>query len=204
MAYFLAALLGYALGCSNMAYYISRLKKIDLGAGGSGNLGASNAVILAGWKAGILVALHDIGKATLAALLAALLFPDAPLAGAIAGVAAVFGHMFPFYLKFHGGKGFASYFGVALSVNWRFALLLALALIVITLVTDYIVFSTMTAVVSTPIYAAVTIGWPCALVLCCASATIIWKHRENFVRLRNGTEVGLRRANRSAKEHAKR
>ena len=203
MVYILIALLGYILGCSNMAYYISRLKKIDFRAGGSGNLGASNAMILAGWKAGILVALHDIGKATAAALLAEILFPTVSLAGAVAGVGAVFGHMFPFYLKFRGGKGFASYFGVALALNWRFALLLALALILITLISDYIVFSTMTAVVATPVYAAVTTGFPCALVLLCASAIIIWKHRENFVRLRNGTEIGLRRANRSAKERVK-
>ena len=63
MKYFAVILMGYLLGCSNMALYLSKWKKVDLRAGGSGNLGASNAVILMGWKAGVLTALHDIGKA---------------------------------------------------------------------------------------------------------------------------------------------
>lgn len=203
MSLLLVILLGYSLGCSNMAYYVSRVKKIDFRADGSGNLGASNTVILAGWKAGVLVALHDIAKATAAVLLAEIFFPSLPLAGAIAGVASVFGHMFPFYLKFRGGKGFASYFGVALAINWRFALLLALVLIAITFITDYIVFATMTAVVVVPVYVAVTRGWLFSLIIIIASLMIVYKHRENFVRLRNGTEVGLRRANRRAKESSK-
>jgi ribonuclease Y len=63
MGYFLAAILGYLLGCSNLAYYLSRAFKRDIRKDGSGNLGASNATILFGWKAGASVAVHDIGKA---------------------------------------------------------------------------------------------------------------------------------------------
>ena len=47
--------------------------------------------------------------------------------------------MFPFYMRFHGGKGFAAYLGMTLALNWRFALLLLLAVSLITLVTDYVV-----------------------------------------------------------------
>ena len=75
MGYLFAALLGYLMGCSNMAYYIAKAKKADMRSAGSGNLGASNAVVLLGWKAGVATAVHDIGKATLAVLLARLLFP---------------------------------------------------------------------------------------------------------------------------------
>ena len=66
MGYLWTILLGYFLGCSNMAVYIAKLKKVDLRSSGSGNPGTSNAVILMGWKIGILVGLHDIGKAYLA------------------------------------------------------------------------------------------------------------------------------------------
>ena len=95
IAYLAAALGAYALGCSNMAFYLSKLHKVDFRGGGSGNLGASNATILMGWKAGILVAIHDAGKALLAVLLANLFFPALPNVGAVAGIAAVLGHIFP-------------------------------------------------------------------------------------------------------------
>ena len=59
MQYVLAVLMGYILGSSNMAYYIAKIKKADLRSAGSGNLGASNAVVLLGWKAGVLTAVHE-------------------------------------------------------------------------------------------------------------------------------------------------
>ena len=111
MGYLIAAVLGYLLGTSNMALYLSKIKKVDPRSGGSGNLGASNAMILMGWKAGILVGIHDIAKAALCVFLAKYLFPELIHVGAVAGVACVVGHVFPFYLKFRGGKGFASYVG---------------------------------------------------------------------------------------------
>lgn len=196
MAYIFSALLGYLLGCSNMAVYLAALRGIDLRAGGSGNPGASNAMLLMGWRAGIVTALHDIGKAVAAVLLARLLFPACPLAGAVAGIASVAGHMFPVFLRFRGGKGFASYFGMTLALNWRFALILAVAVIVITLVTDYIVLGTMATVVSFPLYSACTGSYAAAALLSALSAVIIYKHRVNLVRIFNGTEIGLRSAHR--------
>ena len=195
-AYPLIALLGYVIGSSNMAYYIARLRGVDLRAGGSGNPGASNALILMGWRAGVLVGAHDIGKAVLAVWLARLLFPGAALGGTAAGVACVLGHMFPFYLRFRGGKGFASYLGMTLALNWRFALALLVAVAVLLLVTDYIVVGTMTTVISFPAYCALSRHYAMAALLCVASAVIIWKHRANLVRIANGTEIGFRAAKR--------
>ena len=196
MQYPLIVLIGYLIGCSNMAVYLAAFRGVDLRAGGSGNPGASNAMILMGWKAGILVGLHDIGKAAAAVLLCETLFPAVPLAGAAAGVACVLGHIFPFYLKFRGGKGFASYLVMALALKWRAALVILLAVVIITLVTDYIVLGTMTTVVSFPIYSALTGSYLAALLLSLASLVIIYKHRANLVRICRGTEIGLRSANR--------
>ena len=81
MACFLVILLGYLLGCSNMAWYLAKWNHADLRSGGSGNLGASNATVLLGWKAGVLVGLHDIGKSALAVFLAQLIFPELPISG---------------------------------------------------------------------------------------------------------------------------
>lgn len=193
MGYVLTVLFSYLLGCSNMAVYIAKLKRIDLRAGGSGNPGTSNAVILMGWKAGILVGLHDIGKAYLAVVLARLLFPGLPAIAETAGIACVLGHIFPFYLKFKGGKGFASYVGMTLALNWKFALIVIAAIAVITLITDYLVLGTFTTIVAVPIYMGiVTRSLPVALILCVGTAVIFFKHRENMVRLYKGTEIGLR------------
>lgn len=194
MRYILVILIGYFLGCSNMAFYLARLRNADLCSGGSGNLGASNAVVLLGWKAGVLTAVHDIGKAVIAVLLAKWLFPELSFAGATAGVACVLGHIFPFFLKFRGGKGFASYFGMTLALNWKLALIVGIAIVVVTLITDYIVCGTLTTIITVPVYLGFTQGWLVALILCVATAVIAYKHRENYPRMLNGTELGLRSA----------
>ena len=197
MQYILVIALSYLLGCSNMAKYIAALKKVDLSAGGSGNPGASNAVILMGWGAGVLTAIHDIGKAALAVILARLMFPGAPLIGAVAGVAAVLGHIFPFWMKFKGGKGFASYLGMTIALHWKFAIAVLLLVVLVTLITDYIVAATTTTIVLVPIglgLLAHSLLLP--LILLIASLVIAWKHRDNYVRIYNGTEIRFRKAGR--------
>ena len=194
MKYLIAIALGYFLGSSNMAYYIAKCKKADLRSAGSGNLGASNATILLGWRAGVTTALHDIGKSALAVLVIRLLFPELEYAPIAAGVASVLGHILPFYLKFKGGKGFASYWGMTLALNWKLALVVGAAIILVTVITDYIVMGTFTTVISVPIYMGITKNWLVALLLGIGTAVILYKHRENIPRLLNGTEVGLRSA----------
>ena len=195
MNYLLVILLGYLLGCSHMAWYLAKLQQVDLRAGGSGNLGASNVTMLMGWKAGILTTVHDVGKAALAVWLAGLLFPELSCGGALAGAAAVLGHIFPFYLKFKGGKGFASYIGMILMLNWKFALVILALVVLVTVVTDYIVLGTTLTVVSSPIYFGLTSGsLLMAAILAVATVVIIYKHWANYVRIWNRTEHGLRGA----------
>ena len=204
MGYFLAAILGYLLGCSNLAYYISRAFKRDIRKDGSGNLGASNATILFGWKAGASVAVHDIGKAVLAVILAKGLFPNLEYAGAAAGVAAVLGHIFPFYLKFKGGKGTASFLGLTLALNWRLALAVILILVLATIITDYIVIGTFSAIVTVPVYMGFfTRNLILMAIVCVASFAIFWKHRENIGRMIRREEIGLRSTMRGDKRYDK-
>ncbi|MBR5618063.1 MAG: glycerol-3-phosphate acyltransferase [Oscillospiraceae bacterium] len=195
MGYFLTVLGAYLLGCSNLAWYISKIKRVDIRTGGSGNLGASNATVLLGWHAGIAVALHDIGKSALAVILARLLFPGLPHISAVAGVASVLGHIFPFYLKFKGGKGFASYIGMTLALNWKLALVVAVLVLLITVITDYIVLGTTMTILTVPVYLGIAEhSLLLALILCIATCTILYKHRMNYVRICRGTEIGLRSA----------
>ena len=190
--YVLTVLGGYLLGCSSMAYYVSRWKNVNLSTNGSGNLGASNTTILLGWRMGILVALHDIFKGAAAVLLAKWLLPDLTYAPVAAGCACVMGHMYPFYLKGKGGKGFASYMGMLLALDWRLGLALIGVSLLVTFLSDYIVVGTLTTVVVGPIWIGFTQSWVSAGIMLAVTAVIFYKHRENLHRILHGSEVGLR------------
>lgn len=195
--YIIVIVLGYLLGTSNLAYYISKWKHVDFTKSGSGNLGASNATMLLGWKTGIMVGLHDSVKSLAAVVIARLLFPDLEYAGAAAGIASVLGHIFPFYLRFRGGKGFASYLGMTLTLNWKVALAVIGLVLVVTWITDYIVAGTTTTIVVVPVALGIMRhSWILALILLVGTVVIAYKHRENFVRIYRGTEFRVRNVSR--------
>lgn len=195
MGYVITILVAYLIGTSNLAFYLAKLQKKDITKGGSGNLGASNATLLLGWWAGIAVAAHDIAKAAIAVLLAQHFFPELPYIGSVAGVACVLGHIFPFYLRFRGGKGFASYLGMSLALNWKLALVVMVLVFLVTVITDYIVVGTLSAIVTVPVGIGIlTKGVGMPLILLIATAVILYKHRENIVRIWNHKEIGLRSA----------
>ncbi len=193
MAYALVILIGYLLGCSNMALYIAKVKKVDIRSHGSKNPGASNAAIVMGWWAGILTGLHDILKAWLAVFLARLLFPQLAFGAVVAGAACVLGHIFPVFMKFKGGKGLASYIGLTLALDWKLALAIMVLILLVTLITDYIVVGTAVTVLAVPAWLGFSARslWP-VLILGLVSLLMLYLHRQNFVRILKGTEIGLR------------
>ncbi len=193
MQYLIVMTIGYVLGCSNMALYLARWKKVNIRSHGSGNPGASNAAIVMGWRAGILTGLHDILKAWLAVLLARLLFPELSYGAMAAGAACVMGHIFPVFMKFRGGKGFAPYLGMALALHWKLALIVMALVVLVTVITDYIVLGTTLTILTVPAYLGFAQHslWP-VLILGLVSAVIAYKHRHNYVRIAKGTEIGLR------------
>ncbi len=193
-AYILCAVMGYLIGCLNAAYIVGRFHGRDIRKAGSHNAGATNALIVIGLKAGLFVAAFDIAKAAVAVLLARALFGAYEFAGELAGVCCVFGHAYPFWMGFHGGKGFASYLGLILASSGWFAFFAALgATAVITLVGDKIAVATISVMAVYPI-AMHFMGFSGAsvLVVGLASAVMIFRHRENIARLLRGEEMGLR------------
>lgn len=182
-------LIGYLLGCFNLAFIISKIKQVDLRKTGSKNLGASNTFITFGKGLGVLVGASDIFKCTLAILLAKLIFPDIDYLPYLVGVACVLGHMFPFYLKFKGGKGFASFVGMTLGINWKFFIIIGICIILITLITKYIVLATMATVISYPIFLFFdTHNWWIVTMIAILSSIIIIKHYKNLIRIAKGEE----------------
>lgn len=192
MEYVLAALIGYLLGCSNMAYYISLTKRIDLRKSGTGNYGTSNALIQMGWKAGALVFIHDVGKGALAVFLAKWFFKKATFAPYLAGLAVVIGHIFPFYMKFKGGKGFAPYGGAVLALNPAFGFTMLAIVIAVCFVCNYVVVGNYATIISYPLYLLVKGNFGGAAFALMMGALIGVKHFENIKRIRNGTEKKFR------------
>lgn len=187
--------MSYLIGSSSMSYYLGKLNGINVSKNGSGNLGASNTVVLMGWKAGIIVALHDILKGYLVVILANFLFKDVAYAGILAGVMCVIGHIFPFYLKFKGGKGFASYIGMTLAIDWKLALGVIILAAILTLLTDYIVTATLTTIVVVPAYVGfIHHNIIACMIILIATCVMMFKHTDNIKRIMNGTEIGLRSA----------
>ena len=76
MKYIIVIVVAYLIGSSSMSYYLGKLNGVELKKMGSKNLGASNTMALLGWKAGIIVGLHDILKAIVAVMLLKYIFPD--------------------------------------------------------------------------------------------------------------------------------
>lgn len=193
MRYILCFLIGYVLGTVNYAYIIGRIKGFDIRTKGSTNAGASNATVTMGWKIGVIVGLCDILKAFISVIIAKFIFPELEFAGVIAGVSCILGHIFPFYLKFRGGKGFASYLGMILALDWRFFLIIGVSIIIITVVTDYIALATLTTVVVYPLYLIFTkIEIIVLLIVTVASIVMIFKHISNIKKIISGQEIGLR------------
>ena len=165
------------------------MKKVDLRNTGTKNLGASNTFITFGKGLGVLVGVCDIFKCTLVIILVKLIFPDIDYLPYITGLACILGHMFPFYLKFKGGKGFASFVGMTLGINWKFFIVIGICIILITLITKYIVLATMATVISYPIFLFFnTQNWWIVSMVAFVSCIIIIKHYKNLIRIAKGEE----------------
>ena len=181
--------IGYLFGCFNLAYIISKVKNVDLQNTGSKNLGASKTFITIGKGLGVLVGACDIFKCTIVVLIIKLLMPDMDYLPYITGIACVFGHMFPFYLKFKGGKGFASFLGMSLRIHWKYFIVIGICIILITLITQYIVLATMATVISYPIFLFFQTGnWIVVAMVTILSCIIIMKHLNNLIRIAKGEE----------------
>lgn len=166
----------------------------DLHRLGSGNIGAANVLRTSGVRVGIAVALLDIGKGAMGVVVAGRIAP-VDHANALAGLAAIVGHIYPVWLRFRGGKGVATACG-AFSVLAPLAVPPALLAFVVTIwATRYISLGSVVASVVLPSVAYATGASAAVVSVACAAATlIIFRHRSNLMRVRIGTErrVGAR------------
>jgi glycerol-3-phosphate acyltransferase PlsY len=181
-----ALALGYLLGSIPFGLLLTRLAgKGDIRKIGSGNIGATNVLRTGNKWIAALTLILDCLKATAAILLARRLFGDDTAVSAAAG--ALIGHLYPVWLNFRGGKGVATFLGILIPLLPIAAGIYAAIWILLLLTLRISSVAGMTAALSAPIvaYARQSSLFPLLLGF---ALLVLWKHRENILRLTKGTE----------------
>lgn len=184
---FLALAFGYLCGSVPFGLLITRAGGMgDVRSIGSGNIGATNVLRTGRKDLAAATLILDALKGT-AAVLVARWFAGGDCALA-AGVGAFFGHIFPVWLGFRGGKGVATFLGVLLGLAWPVAIVFAAVWLVVAAVTRYSSGAALAASLASP--AAMAFWAPGRVVLCVAAMVVVlwWTHRENIRRLLAGQE----------------
>ena len=182
-----AAVIGYLLGSIPFGMILTRLAgKGDIRKVGSGNIGATNVLRTGSKWLAALTLILDCIKAIVAILLASRLFGAETAAAAGAG--ALIGHLYPLWLGFRGGKGVATFLGILIGLQfWPAAIAYAAIWLILLLTLRISSVAGMTAAVSAPVIALILHSALFPMLLGFA-VLVLWKHRENLLRLRNGTE----------------
>jgi acyl phosphate:glycerol-3-phosphate acyltransferase len=182
----LGLLLGYLCGSIPFGMILTRLGGAgDLRDVGSGNIGATN--VLRTGRKGLAAAtlLLDLAKGAVAVCLARLWLPGAEL---WAAAGAMFGHIWPVWIGFRGGKGVATLMGVTLALNWFLGAIYAVLWLGSLAATRTSSVSGMTAAIGTPVIAVTLVDPRMAYALLALGVLVVWKHRDNIGRLIEGTE----------------
>lgn len=188
----LAVVLGYLLGSIPFGLVLTRVAgRGDVRRIGSGNIGATNVLRTGSRPLAALTLVLDCLKATAAILLAQRLFGSE--VGAAAGAGALIGHMYPLWLKFRGGKGVATLLGVLIALLPIAAGVYALLWILLLLTTRISSVAGMGAAASAPIVALILHSSLFPMLLGFA-VLVLWKHRENILRLKDGAEPSIGRS----------
>jgi glycerol-3-phosphate acyltransferase PlsY len=191
------ALIGYALGCLQFAYFAGKLNRIDIREHGSGNAGMTNVARVMGAKFGVFVFFADMAKAALAFLIAARLFGGDVWGGNItpgmyAGLGAALGHNFPFHMGFKGGKGVSCTLAAAIMSSPPALAVIAAVCVPLLLWKRYISLISLTGSAMLPMFLYVFgAGAESSAVAFVMSTIIWWRHRGNLKRLLKGEERKL-------------
>lgn len=204
----ISVLIGYVFGLLQTGYIYGKLHHMDIRKHGSGNAGTTNALRTLGWKAGLVTFLGDAFKCIFAVLAVRLIFGSSqgdilPVLSMYAGMGAVLGHNYPFYMKFKGGKGIAATAGLLASTVNIWMVLLCLVVFVGTVaLTRYVSLGSLFVVIVYLIEVVVYgqtggfgVGAPYVYEMYAVAAFLMlsafYKHKENIKRLLSGTENKL-------------
>ncbi len=186
MMYVFAIIISYLLGSIPMGLLLTRfMGKGDLRKVGSGNIGATNVMRVGGLRMAALTWILDMTKAIISVFLGIYIAGEA--FGAWCGFVAIVGHCYPVWLKFHGGKGISSLFGVLLAVNPLAFVVCGIEWLIVALSSGYSSLGAVVAFCVMPIL-GFAMGWQIGLPFLAIALLCLWRHRENIGRLVGGTE----------------
>ena len=190
--------ISYLLGATPTSYWVGRtFHGLDLREHGSGNLGATNAFRVLGWKSALPVLIVDISKGFIPVWFFAEFTGEEFPWPLLFGTAAILGHMFSVWVGFKGGKGMATSAGAFAALSPWAALGGFVVWLVLTLPTGYVSLGSVGAAFALPVLIAFTPhqgGTTLVWVSAALAAFVIWKHRANIGRLRRGEEHRFRQA----------
>jgi len=191
----LAVAIAYLLGGIPFGYLLVRLTTgKDVRAEGSGNIGATNVLRTTGRGAGVATLILDIAKGILAVWIADKLTDGSDLWMSLAALAVMAGHAFPVFLKFQGGKAVASFIGAFLYLT-PLPLLAVLVVFLLTVsITRYISAGSILAAGAFPfgVWMILHPSAPILLASFVAGGFIVYRHKSNIQRLKEGTENAFR------------
>jgi len=197
----LAIIAAYLLGSLTFAVFVCKLLGLpDPRTYGSKNPGSSNVLRSGSKIAALLTLLLDALKGFIPVMLIKLYGKDYGMTEgvmALTGLAAFFGHLYPLYFKFKGGKGVATAAGVIFAIQWPLGLATLGTWLIIAYFFRYSSLAALVAAVFAPVYYLMGNGmaWraetPLAMALALMSAMLVYAHRDNITRLLKGTESRL-------------
>ena len=201
MTAFLYALGGYLAGSIPFAVIVSRVMRLpDPRTYGSKNIGATN-VLRSGHRIAALATLvGDAGKGWVAVLVARILGANDELL-AIVAISAFLGHVFPVWLRFHGGKGVATAAGVLIALDWRVGLAVVVIWLAVAAISRYSSLGAIVAAVSAPVATWFFLGiGPIFWAVLGMSVILILRHKANIMKLARGEESRIGEKKAAARE----
>lgn len=182
--------LGYLLGSIAAAVVVCRmLRRPDPRTAGSRNPGTTNVLRVAGRDAAALTLAGDLLKGLLAVLAARAVTPE-PAAWALAGAAAFFGHLYPVFFAFRGGKGVATALGALLGATPWAGLIAVATWLAVVAVTRVSAVGALVTFALAPAYVGLTTRMPELVVIAAVvSIALFWRHRDNIRRLLAGSKA---------------
>jgi len=192
--------LAYLIGSISFAVVVSKCMRLpDPYTYGSGNPGATNVLRTGNKKAAVLTLIGDGSKGFIALVLARWILGDDSLAATLNSwvlcgvVLAVFlGHLFPVFHGFRGGKGVATACGILFGINWILGLATLRTWLIVAFFTRYSSLAAMCAAIFAPVYCVFLFGVePMGLTLTCLCVLMLWRHRNNIVKLLDGSETRI-------------
>ena len=186
MIYAIGIIISYLLGSIPFGLLLAKMAgKGDLRKVGSGNIGATNVMRVGGLKLAGLVWALDMLKSVVAVWVGWCLVGEA--FGALCGFFSILGHCYPIWLRFRGGKGNSSAFGVLLAISPLSFVICGIEWLLVALTSGYSSAGAIVGFLVMPVL-GFAIGNQVGWVFVAIAILCLWRHRENIVRLVRGTE----------------